>query len=249
MNYVNAVRTMRGLFDSNGGKHVQLWQGECGYASYFHEGSNIMNAWHPGNESQHAKWLLRRYFIDLASGMDLTSFFQIADMIERRYITSTGPRVPPLHGLLHGKTYEPKMAYFTAGYFASIFDEDTETSDIYSSLNFARRISWHERVSRLDQLSAVSYGFIRKGYPLYVYYMPEDIQMEYPGMTGVDLVCLKDAPREIENPVLLDLLNGRVFSITDSPSSARFNNLPLTDYPLVVTDLEAVKDRMELKTK
>jgi hypothetical protein len=244
-NYVNAVKSIRALFDHNGGKHVQLWQGECGYASYFHEGSNFMRAWHPSNESQHAKWLLRRYFIDLVSGMELTSFFQIADMIERQYITSRGPQVPPLHGLLHGKTYEPKMAYYTAGYFASIFDADTETANLYCALNFDRRVSWQERVSRLDQLSAISYGFIRKGYPLYVYYMPEDIQMEYPGMTGVDFLCLKDASKEIEKPVLLDLLYGRVFLIEDNPNSSRFNNLPITDYPIVITDLEAVKERIE----
>lgn len=245
-NFLNAVKAIRALFDQNGGKHVQLWQGECGYGSYFHEGSNFMRAWHPGDENQHAKWLLRRYFIDLASGMELTSFFQIADMIEREYVTSRGPQIPPLHGLLHGKTYEPKLAYYAAGYFASIFDSDTETADLYSSLNFEKRVSWHERTSRLDQLSAVSYGFIRKDYPLYVYYMPEDIQMAYPGMTGIDFVCLTDAPKSIEKPVLVDLLNGRVFAITDSPRPSRFDNLPLTDYPLVITDIEAIKDRIEM---
>jgi hypothetical protein len=254
--YENEIKSLRLLFAENGGGHVKLWQGECGYASYFPSGSNFMHAWHTGNESQHAKWLLRRYFIDLSLKLDLTSFFQMVDMTANDYETSQGKQVPPLHGLLYGErlsfpAYEPKVAYFAACHFAAVFDEDTEPADIYSAIDFEKRVSWDERVSRLNEVSAISSGFLRKGYPLYVYYMPEDVQMEYPGMTDINFNFLNDTPKQIKNPVLIDLLSGRVFSITDISQNDlqfySFHNLPLTDYPLVVTDIDALKDRIELK--
>ncbi len=51
----------------------------------------------------------------------------------------------------------------------------------------------------------------------------------------------------IRNPVLVDLLRGGVFTVNDAVRTEQgctaFKNLPLTDYPLVITDRSALRER------
>jgi hypothetical protein len=44
-----------------------------------------------------------------------------------------------------------------------------------------------------------------------------------------------------KNPVLIDMMNGKVYKISDV-GKKYLRGLPLTDYPLFVTDLDAISD-------
>ncbi len=211
--YQKEIESLRRMFDLNGGNHVQIWQGEVGYGSYFPRG-HFLKTWHRGSETHQAKWLLRRFSLDVYLGLTVSSFFQMVDMNTKPYVTSEGkPREVCLHGILHGKSYELKEAYYAARHFAAVFDEDTKPAGLFCSLNFENRMPKPARVSRLTEVAAISKGFLRNGYPLYIYYLPEDVQMGWPGMTDISVQTLNDAPKRMEHPVLIDLLSGRVFSI------------------------------------
>ncbi|WP_080904851.1 beta-galactosidase [Parabacteroides sp. Marseille-P3160] len=247
--YGSEIKSLRRLFDSNNGKHVELWQGEVGFGSYFPP-KHFLRTWTKGSETLQAKWLLRRYAVDLSEGLKLSSFFQMVDMNAKEYRTSQGPQDPCLHGILHGKTYEPKESYYAISYFAALFDNKVQAKNLYLDINWSRRNPSDARVSRLQEVAVVTNSYEKEGYPVYLYYLPEDVQMQYPGMTGIDIQILADAPKSIKKPVLIDLLSGRVFSITDKAGDWQkgnaFQHVPLTDYPLVVTDLDAFKDRITL---
>lgn len=247
--YEQEIKALRLLFDSNNGKHVELWQGEVGFGSYFPP-KHFLNTWVKGSETMQAKWLLRRYALDLSLGVKMSSFFQMVDMNNKEYETSQGTQDPCLHGILHGKTYEPKEAYYAVSYFTALFDSQTQAKDFYFGVSWNRRYPMDARVSRLQEVAVVTQSYERNGYPVYQYYLPEDVQMQFPGMTGIDIHTLADAPRQITKPILIDLLSGRVFAITDKSGNWQgngvFRYLPLTDYPLVVTDLDAIKERISL---
>lgn len=82
--YVNAVAQIRKIFDENGMKHIELWQGEGGYPSWAYEGHGLVRDGKTSERSQ-AVYQLRRYFIDVFRGIKRSSFFQIADVWEKPY--------------------------------------------------------------------------------------------------------------------------------------------------------------------
>ncbi|MFA5191296.1 MAG: beta-galactosidase [Verrucomicrobiia bacterium] len=239
--YAAEIAALRRLFDANGGKRVRLWQGESGFASHFPKGHWL----HPtvlDSERNQAKWLLRRFALDFRNGLERSSFFQMVDMTAKPYqMSSTTQTDPARHGILHGNSYEPKESYHAITHFAAVFDRDTVKTDLYASLNFTGPVA--------AKMAAVTTGFLRRGRPLYAYYLPEDVQTNYPGAADTRLEIMDDAAQGIEKPVLVDLLKGRVYE----PAKVRrangvcrvFERLPLTDYPLVITDREALRERID----
>jgi hypothetical protein len=239
--YPSEIAALRRLFDAHGGAQVKLWQGESGFASHFPKGHWL----HPtvfDSERNQAKWLLRRYALDLKVGMERSSFFQMVDMTARPYqMSSTTQTDPARHGILHGGSYAPKESYRALTHFAAVFDQNTWPANLYAALDFAGPVS--------AQLAAITTPFIRKGRPLYLYYLPADVQADYPGAADAQLKILDDADQGIEHPILADLLTGRVYEPTQvKPSKGpyrQFGRLPLTDYPLVLTDRDALQDRID----
>ena len=247
--YEKEITALRALFDANGGKQVELWQGEVGFGSYFPP-NHFLHTWTRGSESLQAKWLLRRVAADLALDLKMSSFFQMVDMNMKVYQTSEGPQDPCLHGILHGWSYEPKQAYYAIRHAAAIFDADLHPSPYYFNIGWDRYNPVNRRVSRLPEVAAVMNSYQRQDYPVYVYYLPEDVQMQTPGVAGIDIYTLEDAPKKIDQPVLIDLLSGRVFAVVneqgDWQKGSLFKGLPLLDYPLVLTDFKAMADRIAL---
>ncbi|MCK5277437.1 MAG: hypothetical protein KAK04_02850, partial [Cyclobacteriaceae bacterium] len=74
---------------------------------------------------------------------------------------------------------------------------------------------------------------------LVVYWLPWHGQEYLPKLAFVDLAV----PFEYSDPVLVDLLNGKVYQLegeTGSGTSA-FKNLPLADYPMLIVEKEELK--------
>ena len=247
--FIGSIASLRRLFNENGGLHVKIWQGESGFASHFPP-KHWLHPYVLDSESNQAKWLLRRFVTDMRAGIELTSFFQMVDMTAKPYqMAKTTQADPARHGILHGKTYERKMSFHALSHYCAVFDCDTVKTDLYASINFDKIAPRTNRVSRIPDVAVITQGFIRKGWPLYLYYMPEDVQFAYSGLTNITLQVMNDVGKGIKNPVLVDMLKGRVFEIKevgrDSSGCSNFKKLPLTDYPLVVTDREALQGRID----
>ncbi len=251
--YAGEIALLRRLFDENGGTRVRLFQGECGYASWFPEhhwlGTYVMES-----ELNQAKWLLRRYATDLGLGMEMSSFFQMADMMGRPYKMADVVRTNPArHGLLNGLSYTPKRSYYAMAHICALFDSDTENAPLYFNVN-----TWPGRpknipVSRLAEAAIQKASFIRNGFPMYLYYVPEDVQCAMSAFRNMELNLFPDERPglRIEDPVLADLLTGDVyrpetFESFEHGGVWRVSGLPMTDYPLLLTDRCALGDRLTM---
>lgn len=73
------VQAWRALLASHN-PSLSLWQGECGCPS--RNGGIGALTEYDWNESRQARWLLRRVLSDLRLGIELTSFFHIADLAD-----------------------------------------------------------------------------------------------------------------------------------------------------------------------
>ena len=241
---LHEIATLRHLFDENGGKKVRLWQGESGFASWFPP-NHWLHPTVPESEANQAKWLLRRFVTDARAGIELSSFFQMVDMTARPYsMAKTTQKNPARHGILCGNTYECKMSFYTMGYYNALFDGDTVlATNLTMTVDMGHAVAPSNCVSKVP----VAVGYLRKGVPLYVYYLSVDIQAVYAGLSNVQVAMRNDRVKGIRDPVLVDLLRGGVYEIKDAVRAKRecvgFRNLPLTDYPLVLTDRAAMQDR------
>ena len=243
--YLNEIATLRGLFDENNGKQVRLWQGESGFASWFPP-SHWLHPTVLESEANQAKWLLRRFVTDARAGIELSSFFQMVDMTARPYsMAKTTQKCPARHGILHGNTYERKLSFDALSHYNAVFDGDTVlATNLVMSVDVGNAGVPANCVSKVP----VTAGFLRKGLPLYMYYLSVDIQAGYAGCSNVQAtVVMNNSVKDIRNPVLVDLLKGGVYEINEAVRTekgrARFTGLPLTDYPLAITDVSALQGR------
>lgn len=241
-----AVEWLRRTLDENGGRKVELRQGESGYASWFPE-NHWLGVYVTESERNQAVWMLRRYFTDLSLGMTRSTFFQTVDMMGREYRLSNVTRKNPArHGILNGLTYTPKLSYCTMRNLATFFADGMKPASLYAALYLDEAFPRRERHSRLRDMAVQVNPFVRDGYPFFAYHLAEDMQYGFPGVSPVFLSAeLHPELRRIRNPVLLDMLTGNVFrlqdwSVGDAGVLYAFSGLPLTDYPLVVCDESAV---------
>ncbi|HEY3332551.1 MAG TPA: hypothetical protein VGK19_21150 [Capsulimonadaceae bacterium] len=222
--------------------HVRLWQGECGYPAraYGHHDS-WMGIYHADEASQ-AKFVLRRIVLDSMARMDVIAYFHISDLMEQPYRQSNGQERPPVMlGLLNGLTYTPKMSYDAFKHIAPIFDANLAAADLYCRLNTGVDT---RREGALPFLAPVVGTFIRDGYPLFAYYFPEDLQRGWRGLSDVSVSFIQQTEKRLEHPVLVDCLAGKIYRATSFNEAdsgiCTVSGLPLTDYPLLLTDDAAV---------
>jgi hypothetical protein len=217
--YDKDVRAMREILAATG-KEIPLWQGENGAPS--EKGGAGALADLDWNEMRQAKWLLRRLVSDLRLGIELTSYFLIVDLVGYRGSTN-------FKGLLRGKTYAPKPAYYAYRHVASLFDAETKKADLAANLDGE------------EPDKTIVAAFSRRGRPVYAYWQPADLMKD----RAVRKVTLRAAAADsaIEKPVLVDLLSGQVFGLEGAKKDAGawvLPALPLADYPLLVTDASLV---------
>ena len=245
LNFRKTVALLRRTLDSLGGQHVELWQGEGGYASWFPEVHFMAPYVHESERNQQI-WMLRRYFLDFSIGLKLSSYFQMADMKDN-YKTARDTRKHPAHqGILNGKTYTPKPSYFTMKNLTAFFKDGMKTADLYVGTRLEDALPRTERHSRLIDIGVQTNTFVRGRNPFFEYHLAEDMQYGFPGMAPFTIRAEINPDLEpIRNPVLIDMLSGKIYRIGSwKPDKFGalyiFENLPLTDYPLVVCDESAI---------
>lgn len=222
--YEAEIRAMRDLI-ANYKRTLRLWQGENGCPSRGGSGSvgALSNlAW---DEQRQAKWLLRRILCDLRLEVELTSYFHLVDLVGYRGQTN-------FKGLLRGKDYTRKPAFYAYQCLAGLFDADTRRS---TGL-------------RLEPTSGqrpelIEAGFARRGRGLVAYWSPASLQQEFrPRQLAARLRTPPGAT--IQEPVLIDPMASRVFRLEAARAGTgcfSWNDLPLLDYPLILADRAIVE--------
>ena len=245
LNYPKFVAALRRIIDENGGKHVELWQGEAGFPSWFPE-VHQLEPYVFESEHNQAIWMLRRYFTDIALGMKRSSFFQMADMMTVYKMGDVTKKNPARHGILDGVNYQPKLSFKTMQHLAVFFDDKTKPAELYCAANLREALPRYERHSRLIDIAIQTYTYERNGYPFFAYSLSEDVQYGFEGIAPLMVAGEKNPSlKAIENPVLVDMLSGRIFKIgnwnvENFGELYFFNDLPLADYPLVICDEKAL---------
>ncbi len=240
--YVKGIADMRKFIDAHGGKHVALWQGESGFPSWFPK-----NHWlYPrgvckaGWQSQanQAKWLLRRWLMDRRAGQQVSSFYHVSDIVSHYSMGRTTQSHPAEHGIFNGWTHEPKMSYYTLGHYNAILATAKPDASIDVELTPSD-----------DQGVKTSVCTFRdaEGRPVFIYYTPFSFAQNYQGKCyapRTDAVLSMPEALAPKQPVLVDMLRGGVYSLSNSRREngrVSFTNLPLTDYPLVLVDRSQIR--------
>lgn len=219
-------------------RKIELWQGEAGFASYYPKGHG-MKTTTSGGEYMQAKWMLRRFTIDLAAGYGLTSLYQCVDL--KKGYEMAGGKMDGFgrYGLFKNETYTAKKAVKILSNYTPIFDNQTTPHKIHSvRIDFEKAEPFKLGESMLPLCADRVETFMRKGYPLFAYWITEDVQKQMKPIENVSMYIVNDT--KMRTPVLLDIISGKVYKLTGNPFIIR--GLPITDYPLIITDYNAVKD-------
>ena len=255
--YVAVLKDVRAFIDAHGGKHVDIWQGESGFPSWFPAGhwlwwpkSVCKEGWQ--SQANQAKWLLRRFVTDRRAGIARSSFFQMADISRHYSMATTTQTHPAEHGIVNGWTYKPKMSCHAFGHYNALLATARHDESVAVSVTAA---------SDAGAPTVATTFRAANGAPLFLYYTAFDFSGAYTGTcytAQCDAMLTVPADLAPKDPVLVDMLRGGVYAVAvDGRAGARpfrdrhasgdervtFANLPLVDYPLVLCDRSAVKFR------
>ena len=236
------VKKMRAMMTQHK-PSLDLWQGEAGQQSQ--PGMGDAKNQLPWTELLQARWLLRRMINDKLLKIEQTSWFNVADLVN--YASSwSGPDSKPknanqkadpkkslFHGLLHAPSYTPKLSYFAYQNLCTLFDSQTETGEV--PMQFAGNFTGSDPAISAEQIRQA--GFVRAGQPMATYWLPVDVFKNMPTQ-AVDVTMTMKNNMALQNPVLVNLLNGEVSKLEGKQSGNqwKFAALPLTDYPMLITD-------------
>lgn len=233
---------------------IELWQGECGIPS---TGTSIdfrgRSPWGPGIQ---AKFLLRRFLTDLLAEVPMSAYFMLTEVIREN--TTRKPKIvwpenlrailgdPPdgkangvnTKGLISYGDWKPKPAYRACQNIAAVIDgryslaEMTATYKVVDAGGFSGLGSDDRRYPMTPVFAKLKTA---QGKPLVAYWMPWQPQ-EVVRPAVIDLAV---TGAEWKDPVLVDLLDGKVYQIGRGAGGV-FPALPLADYPMVVCERSEV---------
>lgn len=225
--YFDIINKLRQRLDLYGFQSTELWQGEGGYPSWAYKGHWLVNE---GCNSEHAQavWQIRRYFLDVYAGVKLCSFFQAVDIVKTYKTAIAEMAEPAKHGIIDGKTYKPKESYKTISNLSSIFSGNIKKAGYYFD-GYLHKGTFTER------FLCMYLTYEKNNIPVYAYYHTSSVSEE------ADLDTLFNAIVEVmpENPVLVDPYTGIVRRITkfkDIGNGTEIYDLPIKNYPLIITD-------------
>lgn len=244
------IRTLRAMCDQYK-PSLRLWQGEVGTPS-IHGGHHDFLCENTADitETTQAKWAIRRLIMDQRNGVEMSSYFHCADLDKATYYQSFGkPLKPVMMGLLNGADYSPKESYHAMRNVCNLFDEDTRRIELFHAVHYNGQFTDHKKPCddkfAMDYAAAVTGSFERKGYPMFSYWVPSLPVKKYKALK-IELMMYPTSQKTIDEPVLIDMLTGKVYQIEEFIEQGGWwgnhfaCGLPLTDYPLVMTDRKAL---------
>ena len=235
------VPAIRWLLDETGHKNCELLNGECGHASWYPDGHHLKPKDGNATETQQAIWILRRYMADRMIGIKATSLFQTVDMWEKVYKTATyEAKRPAADGILRGITYEPKESYYAYSNLCTLLSGELENASGLFTIDIGNPHTQSEHT--LEALAIQRFILNRNGRPMYIYWLPTDIEKVRTDYFTTDATAKLGRfshEKPISDPVVIDPLKGGVFKpekVTKDEFEIIIKDLPLAEYPLIVCD-------------
>lgn len=247
--------------------NLKLWQGECGYPS--HSSTRDYRGLSPWGLNIQAKWLLRQSFTDIYfCRATLSNYFKLyheggrGERPKRAALSRIdsvlgfpergGSRVKSVgvneKCLLSNPSLTPKPAYYAYQNLCAIFDDRYQVANITSRIAVNDAGVFYGLGPEDDTFPSVplvaSFKTTDDDY-LIAYWLPWHPQeMIRPALIDLELEAVK-----FNEPVLVDLLEGKVYQInamSKSEKGMRFSDIQLADYPLVIVErrqIEIVKNK------
>jgi len=210
-----------------------LWQGESGCPSQT-AGAGALSKY-PWTEALQARWVVRRTLADLRLRVELSSYFHTVDMLYPNEDGTPNGRLNP-KGLLRRSNYTPKPSYFAYQCLCALFDAETQWAERPLEVSAADG-------QPLDPSGLLKVAFVRRGRPLYAYWLPADLRKELHART-VDLAIPDASGAALDAPVLVDPLVATVHRLPQATRSGgrwQIPDVPLSDCPLIVADRSTVE--------
>ena len=245
---------------------IRLWQGECGSAS--HSSTSGYRGASPWGPVIQAKWLLRQSFTDTYfCRADMSNYFLLGFGRSRRepqkrdfltridsilgYPEKGGSRVRAVGTnekcLLDNPSMKPKPGFFAYQNLCAVMDRRYKPTEIKHGITIKDTGVFSGIGPDDDAFPSVplvaSYR-TDKGRSLLAYWLPWHPQE----IIRTATIDLKVMDIEFNEPVLVDLLSGRVYNLAEISKTDKeivFRNIPLADYPFILME----KDDIELVSK
>lgn len=238
---IDEMQCLQHVLNDLAGKHVGLWQGECGFLS---RRGVFTSKTYRTNEYIQAKFLLRRLLTDFSLGCEVAQFFHACDSHDRR--RSKEPEflsVGPLGVLDVLNDYRPKMSFGALQCLCTLFDEGT-TPRPGTMLEVAAG-GLRDNIRATGSVRRV---FQRRGVPMYTYYYPEHPCFDNDVENVFVVFWTPEPPGDM---VLIDPVFNRVYAVPVTDACYKRSRwvlepMPMMDYPLVLTSRSAVVDILEM---
>jgi len=215
---------------SEHGKSPVFWQSECGFPSSAYTGGWGYGG--PWDETKHAKWVLRRLLSDAMLGAQASIYFVLNDY---PCLLEGGPDKGKMgvnrKGLYAAESWTPKPAAHAYRNLAGLIDDRFEASPAPVTVQVVDGGSFGQTAA--DSVSIFTLREKATGSPMVVYWLAVPMQTEL----SLGKITLGIEAQRLEDAILVDLLDGRVYQVPpprDAGGTATFENLPLSDSPLVL---------------
>ena len=226
--------------------HLKIWHAESGCPSQSKDHyDEWIGLYHCTHELQ-AKWVARRISTDFRNNVELFSYYHTSDLTKHPYVNGRGIELGfGRMGLIAQPGNQPKLSCRTFANCCRIFDASTKREQLFTwiAYNNVMKPLYEPEKPRDLFTNVICDSYIRKGYPMYLYYYPGDLQRENVINVMEGNTFTNTAENKITEPVLLDLVNGNIYRFKQVAANEEYLEimyLPLTDYPLVLTDLKAL---------
>jgi hypothetical protein len=243
--------------------NIKLWQGECGVAS--HSSTIGFRGFSPWGPIIQAKWLLRQSFTDtyfcratVSSYFKLFDPYRTGEKPKRSFLSKIdsvlgfpergGYSVKLLVGinekcLLDAQTLKPKPGFYAYQNLCALMDSRYSPSVVKHEITVNNEGIFYGIGPEDDAFPSVplvaSYK-TEKGKYLLAYWLPWHPQEIIEAAT----IDLKLKEIKFQNPVLVDLLDGKVYQINQHSQDGNdfiIKNIPLADYPYVILERDEIK--------
>ncbi len=241
---------------------IELWQGECGYPS--HSSSRDYRGISPWGLNIQAKWLLRQAFTDVYfCEATMSNYFKMyhgrgrGKMPKRSNLSAVdsilgfpernGSRVKSVgvneKCLLENPGLEPKPAFYAYQNLCALVDKRYAITKLEYQINIKETGVFYgigPEDDAFPSIPLVAAFKTKNDNFLVAYWLPWHPQ-EITKPATIDFII---ESVKFNNPVLVDLLTGKVFSLDDldtRDSQLIFGNLPLNDYPLAIVEKEEIQ--------
>ena len=206
---------------------IKLYQGENGSPSQL-EWTHALN-YYPWTEISQAKWFMRRMAGDRMRNIP-TSIFTIIDLRYTNMLQSFGLI---RSNLLHEIIYK-RPSYYGVQHMVSFFDDSVEpVGELQYKSNAYRKMTVA--------------GFRNEGSPVALFWYKDQIpgdEMKW------DLVTLTIANTTFKDPVLVEMISGKIFEIDSADwekkdASVIFKKLPVWDSVMMIAERSKVPVKAE----